>query len=176
VSAAAGSTPGCGRGWLPLALDQASGTLAKRAALDKALDYLREGDALVITKPGRLGRSVRNLKTLADDLQTRQVGLRALSQGIDTTNPEGRLFFHMLAAIAEFEHDLIVERTQDGLAAARARGRKGGPKFKMTPTAPAKPGPCTTPANTPCRRSPTPSGSPDPPSTGTLPAPPLPGP
>lgn len=133
MSAAAGSTPGCGRGWLPLALDQASGTLAKRAALDKALDYLREGDALVITKPDRLGRSVRNLKTLADDLQTRQVGLRALSQGIDTTNPEGRLFFHMLAAIAEFEHDLIVERTQDGLAAARARGRKGGPKFKMTP-------------------------------------------
>jgi len=61
------------------------------------------------------------------------VRLRAVSQGIDTTTPGGRLFFHMLAAIAEFEHDLIVERTHDGLAAARARGRKGGPRFKMTP-------------------------------------------
>ncbi len=74
-----------------------------------------------------------HLKALADDLQTREVGLRALSQGIDTTTSGGRLFFHMLAAIAEFEHDLIVERTHDGLGAARARGRQGGPKFKMTP-------------------------------------------
>ena len=77
---------------------------------------------------------MRNLKRLADLLQEREVGLRALSQGIDPTTAGGRLFFHMLAAIAEFEHDLIVERTQDGLAAARARGRKGGPTFKMTPT------------------------------------------
>ncbi len=115
-------------------VDQASGTLAKRPALEQALDYLRPGDTLIITKLDRLGRSVRNLKALADDLQTRQVGLRALSQGIDTTTPDGRLFFHMLAAIAEFEHDLIVERTHDGLAAARARGRQGGPKFKMTPS------------------------------------------
>jgi len=112
----------------------ASGTLAQRTALEQALGYLRAGDTLVITKLDRLGRSVRNLKALADELQTRQVGLRALSQGIDTTTPGGRLFFHMLAAIAEFEHDLIVERTVDGLAAARARGRGGGPKFKMTPT------------------------------------------
>ena len=116
-------------------VDHASGTLAKRPELDKALDYLREGeDTLVVTKLDRLGRSVRNLKRLADQLQEREVGLRALSQGIDTTTAGGRLFFHMLAAIAEFEHDLIVERTQDGLAGARARGRKGGPKFKMTPT------------------------------------------
>ena len=113
--------------------DHASGTLARRPALDEALSYLRAGDTLVVTKLDRLGRSVRNLKQIADDLQARQVGLRAVSQGIDTTTPGGRLFFHMLAAIAEFEHDLIVERTQDGLAAARARGRKGGPKFKMTP-------------------------------------------
>jgi len=88
----------------------------------------------VITKLDRLGRSVRNLKALADELQSRDVALRALSQGIDTATPGGRLFFHMLAAIAEFEHDLIVERTVDGLAAARARGRKGGPRFKMTTT------------------------------------------
>ncbi len=89
---------------------------------------------MVVTKLDRLGRSMRNLKQVADDLQARDVALRALSQGIDTGTPGGRLFFHMLAAIAEFEHDLIVERTVDGLAAARARGRKGGPKFKMTPT------------------------------------------
>jgi len=115
-------------------VDHASGILAKRPALDEALGYLRAGDTLVITKLDRLGRSVRNLKALADELQSRQVGLRALSQGIDTTTPGGRLFFHMLAAIAEFEHDLIVERTVDGLAAARARGRMGGPRFKMTST------------------------------------------
>ncbi len=113
--------------------EHASGTLARRPALDEALSYLRAGDTLVVTKLDRLGRSVRNLKQIADDLQARQVGLRAVSQGIDTTTPGGRLFFHMLAAIAEFEHDLIVERTHDGLAAARARGRKGGPRFKMTP-------------------------------------------
>lgn len=115
-------------------VEHASGVLARRPVLDDALGYLREGDTLVVTKLDRLGRSVRNLKQVADDLQTRGVGLKALSQGIDTTTPGGRLFFHMLAAIAEFEHDLIVERTMDGLAAARARGRKGGPKFKMTPT------------------------------------------
>lgn len=88
----------------------------------------------MVTKLDRLGRSVGNLKQVADRLQDQGVGLVALSQGIDTTTAGGRLFFHMLAAIAEFEHDLIVERTRDGLAAARARGRKGGPKFKMTPT------------------------------------------
>lgn len=115
-------------------VDHASGTLARRPALDDAIAYLRAGDTLVVTKLDRLGRSVRNLKQFADDLQDREVGLRALSQGIDTTTAGGRLFFHVLAAIAEFEHDLIVERTADGLAAARARGRKGGPKFKMTPT------------------------------------------
>jgi len=116
--------------------EHASGTLARRPALDEVLSYLRAGDTLVVTKLDRLGRSVRNLKQIADDLQARQVGLRAVSQGIDTTTPGGRLFFHMLAAIAEFEHDLIVERTHDGLAAARARGRKGGPRFKMTLAAP----------------------------------------
>lgn len=115
-------------------VEHASGVLARRPVLDETLRYLRDGDTLVVTKLDRLGRSVRNLKQIADDLQERGVGLRALSQGIDTTTPGGRLFFHMLAAIAEFEHDLIVERTQDGLAAARARGRKGGPKFKMTAT------------------------------------------
>jgi len=156
--------------------DHASGTLAKRPALEQALDYLRPGDTLVITKLDRLGRSVRNLKALADDLQQREVGLRALSQGIDTTTPGGRLFFHMLAAMAEFEHDLIVERTHDCLAAARARGRQGGPKFKMTPNrarqarAMYDDGQHTVLS----RRSPTPSASPAPRSTGTCGASPLP--
>lgn len=124
------SAAGCGK----VFVEHASGVLARRPVFDETLRYLRDGDTLVVTKLDRLGRSVRNLKQIADDLQERGVGLRALSQGIDTTTPGGRLFFHMLAAIAEFEHDLIVERTQDGLAAARARGRKGGPKFKMTAT------------------------------------------
>lgn len=113
-------------------VDHASGKLAKRPALTEALGYLRDGDTLVVTKLDRLGRSVRNLKEIADELQQRGIGLKALSQGIDTTTPGGRLFFHMLAAIAEFEHDLIVERTQEGLAAARARGRKGGRRPKMS--------------------------------------------
>ena len=115
-------------------VDRASGKLAKRPELEQALKYLRAGeDTLVVTKLDRLGRSVKNLKDLADELQSRNIGLIALSQGIDTTTPGGRLFFHMLAAIAEFEHDLIVERTRDGLAAARARGRSGGRKLTMTP-------------------------------------------
>ena len=99
-----------------------------------ALDYLGPGDTLVVTKLDRLGRSVRNLKDVAEWLQGHGVGLKAISQGIDTTTLGGRLFFHLLAAIAEFEHDLFVEGTQDGLAAARARGRKGGGGVKMTPT------------------------------------------
>jgi DNA invertase Pin-like site-specific DNA recombinase len=115
-------------------VDHASGVLARRASLDTALDYLRPGDTLVVTKLDRRGRSVRNLKDLAQWLQDHGVGLNAITQGIDTTTPGGRLFFHLLAAIAEFEHDLIVERTQDGLAAARARGRTGGGRVKMTPT------------------------------------------
>jgi DNA invertase Pin-like site-specific DNA recombinase len=124
------SAAGCEK----LFVEHASGVLARRPALDDALAYLRDGDTLVVTKLDRLGRSVKNLKDTVDDLQARGIGLKALSQGIDTTTPGGRLFFHMLAAIAEFEHDLIVERTHDGLAAARARGRKGGGRFKMTPT------------------------------------------
>lgn len=113
--------------------DHASGTLSTRSALTDALAYLRAGDTLVISKLDRLGRSVKNLTELSEELDRREVGLRVLTQGIDTTTPGGKLFFHMLAAIAEFEHGLIVERTTAGIAAARARGRRGGAKPKMTP-------------------------------------------
>lgn len=90
------------------------------------LDYVRPGDIIVITKLDRLGRSVAHLVELAALLGERGVGLRVLHQGIDTTTPGGRLTFHILASIAEFERDLISEHTREGLAAARARGRKGG--------------------------------------------------
>jgi DNA invertase Pin-like site-specific DNA recombinase len=121
---------GCDR----MFIDHASGTLARRPELDAALAYLRRGDVLVITRLDRLGRSVKHLKDVTDRLQLNGVELHAVTQGIDTTTPVGRLFFHILAAIAEFEHDLIVERTKEGLASARARGRNGGGQFKMTST------------------------------------------
>lgn len=120
-------------GCVKIFVDHASGTLARRPALNETLDYLRDGDTLVVTKLDRLGRSVKHLKDVVDTLQDHGIGLRAISQGIDTTTAGGRLFFHLLAAIAEFEHDLVVERTHDGLAAARARGRKGGPPVQDDP-------------------------------------------
>jgi DNA invertase Pin-like site-specific DNA recombinase len=111
----------------------ASGRLARRPEFDKALDYLRPGDQLVITKLDRAGRSLRHLIDLAGDLQGRDVDLIVLQQAIDTSTPGGRLFFHLLAAFAEFEADLVSERTLDGLDAARARGRAGGRRPKLTP-------------------------------------------
>lgn len=114
--------------------DKASGKLARRAELDAALAYLRPGDILVITKLDRLGRSLRNLLDLSATLAKQDVGLRVLAQGIDTTTPGGRLYFSIIGAIAEFERDLISERTHDGLAAARARGRKGGRPPVLTET------------------------------------------
>lgn len=114
-------------------IDKASGKLARRPDLDKALLVLREGDQLVITKLDRLGRSLANLIELAADLQRRKVDLVVLDQGIDTSTAVGRMFFQILGAIAEFEHALMSERTMDGLAAARARGRTGGQKPKLRP-------------------------------------------
>ncbi len=113
-------------------VDRASGKLARRPELDKALLVAREGDQLVVTKLDRLGRSLEHLIVLSRDLQARGVDLVVIDQGIDTSTPVGRMFFQILGAIAEFEHALMAERTRDGLAAARARGRTGGQRPKLS--------------------------------------------
>ncbi|HEX3962397.1 MAG TPA: recombinase family protein [Trebonia sp.] len=112
-------------------IDKITGKLAKRPELDKALMVLREGDQLVITKLDRLGRSLANLIELSKWLDEHGVDLVVLHQGIDTSTAIGRMFFHILGAVAEFEHALLSERTRDGLEAARARGRTGGQKPKL---------------------------------------------
>ena len=114
-------------------IDKASGKLARRPELDRALLVARADDQLVVTKLDRLGRSLEHLIDLSKDLQARGVNLVVLDQGIDTSTAIGRMFFQILGAIAEFEHALMSERTMDGLAAARARGRTGGQKPKLTP-------------------------------------------
>ena len=114
-------------------VDRASGKLASRPELDKALLVAREGDQLVVTKLDRLGRSLEHLIVLSNELQARGVDLVVIDQGIDTSTAVGRMFFQILGAIAEFEHALMAERTRDGLAAARARGRTGGQRPKLSP-------------------------------------------
>ena len=111
--------------------DVITGKLASRPEWDECLAYLREGDVLVIVRLDRIGRSVKNLIEVVDSLAERGIDLQVLDQAIDTTTPGGRLVFHIFAAIAEFERSLIRERTMDGLAAARARGRTGGRGFKL---------------------------------------------
>ena len=114
-------------------IDKASGKLARRPELDKALLVARRrGDQLVITKLDRLGRSLEHLIELSAELHDRGVDLVVLDQSIDTSTAMGRMFFQILGSIAEFEHALMSERTLDGLAAARARGRTGGQKAKLT--------------------------------------------
>jgi DNA invertase Pin-like site-specific DNA recombinase len=111
--------------------DKVTGKHADRPELDKALAYLREGDVFVITRLSRAMRSLKHLLALADDLRERGVGLVVLKQQIDTTTPTGRLVFHILGAIDEFQRELIVEGTREGLDAARARGRSGGRRPKL---------------------------------------------
>ncbi len=115
--------------------DRASGKLDARPGLDTALKALRAGDTLVVWKLDRLGRDLRHLVNTVHVLEKRQVGFKVLSghgASIDTTTPAGKLVFGIFAALAEFERELISERTRAGLAAARARGRSGGPPYKMT--------------------------------------------
>jgi DNA invertase Pin-like site-specific DNA recombinase len=112
--------------------DTASGALDKRPQLDALLDYLRPGDVLVVWRLDRLGRSVRHLTDTVNSLAERGIGFRSLTEGIDTTTPAGKLVFHIFAALAEFEREIIRERTNAGLTAARTRGRMGGRRPKMT--------------------------------------------
>ena len=105
---------------------------ADRPELVACLDYLREGDALVAVRLDRLARSTRELLEIAESLQARGIDLVVLDQAIDTSTPAGKLMFAVLAAIAEFERDLIRERTLDGLARAAAEGRHGGRRPAIT--------------------------------------------
>lgn len=114
-------------------VEKHTGTKASRPEFDRARAQLRRGDTLVVTRMDRLGRSTKDLLTIVSELEADGVALQILEQNIDTTTPEGRLFFTMVAGFAEFEHEIMVARTKDGLAAARARGRVGGRKPKMTP-------------------------------------------
>ena len=113
--------------------DTASGSIADRHGLDEALSQLRPGDALVVWRLDRLGRSLRHLIETITALHTQGIGFKSLTEQIDTTTSGGKLIFHIFGALAEFERVIIRERTQAGLAAARARGRQGGrPKLPGT--------------------------------------------
>lgn len=116
------SREGCSR----LFKDVASGAKASRPGLNDALDYLRTGDTLVVWKLDRLGRSLANLIEIVKQLNDRGIGFKSLQENIDTTSTGGKLVFHIFSSLAEFERDIIRDRTKAGLAAARARGRKGG--------------------------------------------------
>ena len=106
--------------------DTVSGTVPQRPALTKAKEILRKGDTLVVWRLDRLGRSLKDLIDWLNYLDTEGVALKSLQESIDTSTPTGKLVFHIFGALAEFERQLIVERTQAGLSAARARGRLGG--------------------------------------------------
>ena len=111
--------------------DKAGGARAARPGLDQALAHLRKGDTLVVWKLDRLGRSIRHLIETVGQLQERKVGFQSLQESIDTTTSGGKLVFHVFAALAEFERDIIRERTGAGLEAARARGKRGGRPRKL---------------------------------------------
>lgn len=118
---------GCGR----IYEEKVSSREETRPQLEAALDYCREGDRLVVWRLDRLGRSIKELIQLVGDLEERGVEFRSLRESLDTSTPGGRLVFHVFASMAEFERDVIRERTMAGLEAARARGRKGGRKPVM---------------------------------------------
>jgi len=113
--------------------EHASGKSATRPQLEACLRALREGDTLVIWRLDRLGRSLADLIQLTNDLKSRSIELESLTEKLDTGSPTGKLVFHVFAALAEFERNLIRERTLAGLKAARARGRKGGRPRKLQP-------------------------------------------
>src|SRR6059058_3259125 len=112
--------------------DTASGSSAERTGLEQAFSHLRKGDTLVVWRLDRLGRSLRHLIDTITALDARGIGFRSITENIDTTTSGGKLVFHIFDALAEFERDIMRERTQAGLQAARARGRRGGRPKSLT--------------------------------------------
>ena len=106
--------------------EKITGTKLERPQLQEAIQYARPGDVIVVWKLDRLGRSLKHLLSIVGDLEKRGIGLRSLHENIDTTTSTGKLVFHIFASLTEFEKDIIRERTNAGLEAARSRGRKGG--------------------------------------------------
>jgi DNA invertase Pin-like site-specific DNA recombinase len=114
--------------------EKISSAQRERPQLIAALEFMREGDTLVVYKLDRLARSIRELIDTVEMLESRSIGFRSLTEAIDTTSPGGKLIFHIFAALAEFERGIIRERTNAGLAAARARGKIGGRPPALTPS------------------------------------------
>jgi DNA invertase Pin-like site-specific DNA recombinase len=112
--------------------DKLSGAQLERPGLKEALSHLREADTLVVWKLDRLGRSVKGLVDLVNELETQKVHFQSITDGVDTKTPAGRFFFHVMASLAQMERELIMERTRAGLEAARCQGRVGGRKRRMT--------------------------------------------
>jgi DNA invertase Pin-like site-specific DNA recombinase len=120
-------------GCIKIFTDTISGVKTERKALAEALSYIRDGDTLVVWRLDRLGRSLKYLIERITELHNRNIGFKSLTEQIDTTTSGGKLIFHIFGALAEFERDIIRERTNAGLTAARARGRKGGrPKSPLS--------------------------------------------
>lgn len=113
-------------------VEHASGAKADRPELERALDYVRSGDTLIVWKLDRLGRSLPHLVKTAERLKTTGVEFVSLTEAIDSTTPHGRMLFGLLAALAQFERELVQERVRAGVAAARANGRKGGRPVALT--------------------------------------------
>lgn len=112
--------------------DQISGTKTNRPGLNMALEVLRKNDTLVVWKLDRLGRTVKGLIDLVNQLHQKEIHFKSITDNVDTSTPAGRFFFHVMASLAQMERELMVERTRAGLAAAKAKGRVGGRKRKMT--------------------------------------------
>ncbi|WP_236052192.1 recombinase family protein [Nonomuraea cypriaca] len=148
-------------------IDTASGAKASRPKLDLVLQLLREGDTLKVTRLDRLSRSVLHLVTLGAELREHGIGLHVIEQGIDTATMKGRAMFGMLSVLAELQRELIVANTNDGLAAARARGRVGGRRPRLSVDQAALAQELYNARERRSSRSPTCSGCPARPSTGT---------
>jgi DNA invertase Pin-like site-specific DNA recombinase len=111
--------------------DTGTGVRHEREGMKEMLNFFREGDVVIVWKLDRLGRSIRNLIDLTHEIKKRGASFISLSENIDTTTISGKLVFHIFGALAEFERDLLIERTTAGLEAARARGRVGGRRFRL---------------------------------------------